>query len=952
MKACWIWKRDTAHPPSPAYNQAVAAFRRFKEKRFSRAVLKITADSWYRLFINGAWVTDGPCRSWNQHFQYDEIDVTAYLKAGWNELRVLARYWGTGTFHTIPQQAGLLAELHIERPAGRHIVIASDERWLVSDFPALAWNTPKASIQMEPQEYYDARLEEALDFTPAVVLHRAGEGPWQDLHRRDVPLLTRQPLAFRRFHGAQVVAPRRERHYCLPAAHLNYPHLIEANRAVALPGGVCAQLQLDQPMTLQFAEEGVTLYLDGVHQPDGRYELAAGSHLLLALISEILGHNKEKSFRLLSPLLEGTDMGLQGGGMRMVTPWYWLDFPEYRYVGDDLRWLEHGLPPELAARVDGYAQLSAFLGALTASPADFLDLTASRLMPLPEAQLFARDTHWRFVHRQPLPGVSPRVENPAALMYDNPELTVIHPAPEGDIELCYDLGCQSIGYLDFELTAPAGVEIDFYLVEYITPQGVIQHTLGNRNGMTYLTRQGVNRFTSTKRRSGRYLFITLRNLRQPVSIRKLQLIESTYPVNPIGGFACSDPRLDQIFEISARTLKLCMEDTFTDCPLYEQTLWVGDARNEALFAYDLYGATDISLRCIKLAAQSLERFPIVGCQVPSAWDCLLPAWSFLWGISVWDYYDYTGDRRFLQDIFPAVIANLRGAEQRLDAHGLFSGPFWNMFDWSGIDDGHETVLHNSLLLAGALRAAIACAQALGEKEAQRWLKDFLRRLARSINRAWDVERRAYPDSIHQDGSPSPHSSQHTSFLGLLYEVIPPEHQDAALANLLAPPEGMTQVGSPFAMLYFYEALEKVAAAGRPELLDLILQSIYQCYLPMLAAGAATVWETFPTSSVRPGEFPTRSHCHAWSAAPLRYLPRILLGIRPAALGGASFQVSPRLNGLSWAKGAVATLHGALAVEWRLEGSRLFVHIQAPPNVQVEFVPNETHRDLEIIPTFS
>ena len=161
----------------------------------------------------------------------------------------------------------------------------------------------------------------------------------------------------------------------------------------------------------------------------------------------------------------------------------------------------------------------------------------------------------------------------------------------------------------------------------------------------------MNRFTSLKRRSGRYLFVTLRTRSGPVSIRNLRLIESTYPVEPVGSFACSDARLEKIWDISTRTLKLCMEDTFTDCPLYEQTHWVGDARNESLLGYAVFGPTDLGRRCIRITGQSLERYPIAGCQTPSWWDVLLPAWSFLWGISAWDYYWYTGD-----DISPGDLA--------------------------------------------------------------------------------------------------------------------------------------------------------------------------------------------------------------------------------------------------------------------------------------------------------
>jgi hypothetical protein len=43
-----------------------------------------------------------------------------------------------------------------------------------------------------------------------------------------------------------------------------------------------------------------------------------------------------------------------------------------------------------------------------------------------------------------------------------------------------------------------------------------------------------------------------------------------------------------------------MEDTFVDCPAYEQVFWVGDSRNEALVNYYVFGALDIVKRCLRL----------------------------------------------------------------------------------------------------------------------------------------------------------------------------------------------------------------------------------------------------------------------------------------------------------------------------------------------------------------
>ena len=146
------------------------------------------------------------------------------------------------------------------------------------------------------------------------------------------------------------------------------------------------------------------------------------------------------------------------------------------------------------------------------------------------------------------------------------------------------LGQQNCGYWTFDLIADEGVVVDIAAVEYIAPDGRIQHA-GTRNCLRYITKQGLNSYTSFDRRSGRYIFMTFRNQKTPIQIRHFTLFESTYPVKQIGDFNCSDMRLNKIWSICARTLKLCMEDTYTDCPLYEQTAWVGDLRNEALVGY-------------------------------------------------------------------------------------------------------------------------------------------------------------------------------------------------------------------------------------------------------------------------------------------------------------------------------------------------------------------------------
>ncbi len=939
LSAKWIWDANCG---SNCYNQSIIALKDFDAKSVSNASISITADSSYRLYVNDRWVCDGPSRAWPEHYQYDVVDITGYLQKGINSIMIAARYFGTGTFHQVPATPGLIAEIEITGDKGKKQTIITDDSWLTA--PAKCWvsNTPKISVQMEPAEYYDARLESKLKFSEAAVLFDADKGPWKDLSPRDVAMLTRNPVNFTKFLGANTITDEPQT-WCVPFRALLYPKAIEANKNWHTPFALGTIIDAKKPCTISIKvvtstgkEEPVAV--DGKLNKSGTYKLTAGRHTVLAVGSDSLSHaseisivyNGSKDAVLCNPIKEDHE-----------NPWALAKFRQYDFFKDDLNFVHLiETDSECAAKFNGFQKYKAELYKKSKTVESFCEMMNDIAACMPSNKLFAKDGHVRFMYCTRKPGA--QVVNPQALMYDNPQITTVMPSKEGTIELVYDLGEQRCGYYDFELVSKAGVEIDIYGVEYITTSGKIQHSKTNRNGMTYITKDGVNCFTSIKRRSGRYIFISLRNMTEPVDIRKVSVIESTYPVQYRGSFSCSDQAFNKIWEISARTLKLCMEDTFTDCPLYEQTLWVGDARNESLFAYQIFGAVDIARRCAEVNAQSLERYPIAGAQVPSSWDCLIPAWSFLWGISVWEHYWYTGDEKWLAAMWKSVLKNIDGALGMVNESGLMSCDYWNFFDWSGIDSAKNTVMHNSMLLVGAMDAAIKCGKVLGDSKQLSILAGQRKTLTTAINRYWDKKKNAYPDSLLPGGAPSESICQHTSFLAVLYDIIEEANKVAAMKNILTPSEKMVKVGSPFAIMYMYEALEKTGHHNE------IIDSIRQNYLPMLEAGATTVWESFATGTLAADEFPTRSHCHAWSSAPIYFFVRIILGVKQTAQGGKAYDISPFINGMQYASGIVATALGDVNVSWKVEGKTLKVNYSGPQGVKLSFTKNSSMEGLQVV----
>lgn len=121
-------------PPAerPLDNVAFAARRVVELPGEPRvAPLRILADTFYRLFVNGEWIADGPAREWPVRARYDEIDVAHALRAGFNTISVIVRFFADSSFHRIPQQPGLRLQLDVSHVGGLQRRFVSDRAWQV-----------------------------------------------------------------------------------------------------------------------------------------------------------------------------------------------------------------------------------------------------------------------------------------------------------------------------------------------------------------------------------------------------------------------------------------------------------------------------------------------------------------------------------------------------------------------------------------------------------------------------------------------------------------------------------------------------------------------------------------------------------------------------------------------------------------------------------------------------
>ena len=123
--------------PNPAEKHAESLCNRhilFRKKavfgKASKAILKITADDYFKLYINGVYVAQGPPPSYPDHYYFMEIDVTPFLKDGVNTFAVhnyyqglINRVWVSGDLRSM-----FWCELYLD---GK-VALVSDESWLTA----------------------------------------------------------------------------------------------------------------------------------------------------------------------------------------------------------------------------------------------------------------------------------------------------------------------------------------------------------------------------------------------------------------------------------------------------------------------------------------------------------------------------------------------------------------------------------------------------------------------------------------------------------------------------------------------------------------------------------------------------------------------------------------------------------------------------------------------------
>ncbi len=122
-----------------------------------KAELKVTADDFYKLFINGVFVTEGPAPAYHFRYRYDTVDIKKYLKIGENTFAFLTYY--SGLINRVCQSGDHRHGLCCELICDGLTVMRSDRSFLCKKHSGFTISG-KAGYDTQFLQTYDSRSDE------------------------------------------------------------------------------------------------------------------------------------------------------------------------------------------------------------------------------------------------------------------------------------------------------------------------------------------------------------------------------------------------------------------------------------------------------------------------------------------------------------------------------------------------------------------------------------------------------------------------------------------------------------------------------------------------------------------------------------------------------------------------------------------------------------------------
>ena len=336
-----------------------------------------------------------------------------------------------------------------------------------------------------------------------------------------------------------------------------------------------------------------------------------------------------------------------------------------------------------------------------------------------------------------------------------------------------------------------------------------------------------------------------------LKIQNIVAVESLPPAEEVTVFHCDDERLNQIWQVARRTVRLCMGNYIFDGAKRDRLIWMGDLYPEIRSIMTAYGDHPLIRRSLDFVRDDTPDGDFMN---------NISTYSLWWVICQHAYWEKFRHHDYLEEQHRCLLNLLTRFSAFISEQGAEEIPERRFLDWPNDDD--QAAKHAGLqgLLAWAFRCGAELAQELNDAELERLCRQTVIRLKKHVPDCGD--------------------SKTAAALQILGGIA--DRQEELLSRPLA---GVSTFGAAFILTAFQKLGMKEPG----------LKLIRDYYGAMLDRGATAFWEDFNLewleNSGRIDEFTPEgkrdlhadfgnycykglrhSLCHGWASAPCFWLP--------------------------------------------------------------------------------
>ena len=451
-----------------------------------------------------------------------------------------------------------------------------------------------------------------------------------------------------------------------------------------------------------------------------------------------------------------------------------------------------------------------------------------------------------------------------------------------------------------KITAPAGKKIRI----------TTENTLIGAVSTTYITKKGEQEFEALGWFNGEHITY---EIPKGVTVISLKYRETGYDSSFCGDFKCDDEFMNSLWQKSLRTLYVTMRDNYMDCPDRERAQWWGDVTNEMVMTMYSMDSNSYLLyqKGVEATLSHVEDTKVLQTVVPINGDYFeLPMQQLAGIVGFLTYYNYTGDKAFVEKVYSPSLDYLKLWEMDENNLVVHRGGSWDWPDWGNKAD--MTAIENAWVYY-ALSATEEMAKILGKEDDIRFITERKAAIAEGYKALWTE------NGFKSKAAETP--DDRANALAVLAGLAN-EEQYKTITNVLK----TTKNSSPYMEYYVLEALCKMGEY------EAARDRIKERYEGMMSEDYSTLWEFWNSWQ--------GTKNHAWSGGPLVIMSKHFAGIAPVEAGYEKVKIEPQYAMSDSMNCTVPSVKGLIVLDYKKAGDNYVINVTLPQDMKaVIYVPS-------------